>query len=72
LIFSECGVDCDSEDKMIFKNVGIQKDVCPACKGSVFCDPIEKDGVIVAYKIVCGNCGKEFDESEWPPPIREQ
>lgn len=56
---------------MIFRNTGLQKEKCPDCKGMVFCDPIGKDGSIIAYKIICSGCGKTFDENEWPPKPQE-
>ncbi len=54
---------------MIFRNTGTQKEKCPDCGGTVFCDPIgKKSDILTGYTITCGNCGREFYESEWPPP----
>lgn len=56
---------------MFFKIVGIQKEKCTECGGSVFVDPIKKENDIAGYRITCGKCGKEFSEDEWPPPEEE-
>jgi len=63
LIFGKDGVNCSLEDRMIFRDVGIQKEKCPKCGGTVFCDP-----TATGYRIICGTCWKEFPENEWPPP----
>lgn len=56
---------------MFFGKVGLQKEKCPECGGDVYCDPVEKDEEIISHKIICGKCGKEFKENEWPPPKKE-